>query len=155
MNKMFKKAQEEMVGFALILIIVSIIILVFVSLTLTSPPSDEIQSTEVENFLQALLQHTTTCEDNLGYLPVQRLILKSKSGGNCLDERSFKEALEQEVEEITDNVWRIDKEGGYTLMITSEQETILEITKGNVSSNYKAASPVILPGVDISFKAYF
>lgn len=155
-SAMPKRAQEEMVGFGLIIIIVSIIILVFVALTLTRPQAEEVESYEIESFLQALLQHTTDCEDYLEHLSIQKLILRCKNRGRCLDERDTCEVLNETLEEIVEGVWRVKEEGGYELLITSGEKEMLRLSEGNKTNNYKGALQ-ILPGEDleVSFKAYF
>ncbi len=153
-----RQGQEEMVGFALILIIVAIIILAFVAITLTRPPGDEIESYEVDSFLQALLQHTTDCRDNLEYLSIQKLIFRCGSGEICLDQRDTCEVLNDTLITLVDNIWKIDEEGGYILTITSGEETMLELSKGNSTRDYKTANqPLSRAGgepMQISFKAY-
>ena len=44
----FKKAQEEIVGFSMIIVIVAVILLIFLSFSLKSPPKSEVESFEVE-----------------------------------------------------------------------------------------------------------
>jgi len=150
-----KKGQEEMVGFALILIIVAVIILVFIAITLTRPQKEEVESYEVESFLQALLQHTTDCEDYLEYLSVQKLISRCDSGGRCLDERDTCVVLNETLEGLVEGAWEIKDKGGYLLEIISGQNIILSLSGGNITSSYKGAIQ-ILPGenMEVSFKAY-
>ena len=75
-----KKAQEEMVGFSLIIIIVAIIILVLFSVSLRSKGNIQ-ESYETDNFMQAFLQYTTECSVSYSsnYLDVRRLIRKYSS----------------------------------------------------------------------------
>ena len=150
--------QEEMVGFALIMIIVAVIILVFIVLTLTKPQTQEIESYEVESFLQALLQHTTDCEDYLEYLSIQKLIFKCKSGGRCLDNRDTCEVLSEILESVISSVWEVKEQVGYELLIISDEDVMLNISKGNITENYRGAiQPFSRAGqpMQISFKAYF
>jgi hypothetical protein len=151
-----KKAQEEMVGFALIIIIVAVIIIVFISLTLTRPQTEVVESYEVNSFLQVLLQHTTDCEDNLEYLSLQKLIFRCDSGGRCLDDRDTCDVLNDTLEEIISQTWQ--KEQGYELIITSEQEIIYELSYGNVTNTYKGAVQPFSRGgeaMQVSFKVYY
>ena len=152
-----KQGQEEMVGFALIIIIVAVIILVFVALTLTKPEREEVESYEVESFLQALLQHTTDCEDNIEYLSVQKLIFKCNVKARCLDERDSCVVLNDTLKEIIDNAWLVD-DGGYVLEITSGEDVMLSLSKGNTTSSYQVGSQAFSRAGErmmISFKAYF
>ena len=62
MHKQKNKGQEEMVGFALIVIIVAIILLVIIGLSLgTRGNREAVQSYEAESFLSAALQYTSNC----------------------------------------------------------------------------------------------
>jgi len=56
-----KKAQEEMVGFALIIIVVAVILLVFLSIGLRKDGREDVESYEVASFIQSLLQYHTSC----------------------------------------------------------------------------------------------
>src|SRR3989338_7985995 len=56
-----KRSQEEMVGFALIIILVSIILLVFLAFSLSKSKTESTESYEVNSFLQSTLQYTTAC----------------------------------------------------------------------------------------------
>ena len=154
---MKKRAQEEMVGFALIMIIVAVIIIVFIALTLTKPKTEEIESYEVESFLQALLQHTTDCEDNLEYLSIQKLIFKCNIRGRCLDERDSCVVLNETLEEVITSAWRIRDGGGYLLEIISGEDVILSLSGGNATSSYKVADQSFSragESMRISFRAY-
>ena len=157
MIKRNRRAQEEMVGFALIIIIVAVIILVFVVLTLTKPRAEEIESYEVESFLQALLQHTTDCEDNLEHLSVQKLVFRCNTGGRCLDERDSCVVLNETLSDMIDKAWRVKQGEGYLLEIISGEEIILSLSKGNITSSYKVADQLFSragESMQISFKAY-
>ena len=69
-----KYGQEEMVGFALIMIIVAIILLIFLSFSLGKSEKETVESYEVESFIQSMSQYTTDCRDNLEYVSIQKLI---------------------------------------------------------------------------------
>ena len=62
-----KKAQEEMVGFALIIILVAVILLIFLGFSLRDQEKETIESYEVESFIQSFLQYTSDCRDNLEF----------------------------------------------------------------------------------------
>src|SRR4030042_5939088 len=77
------KAQDEMVGFALIIIIVAVIFIVFVSIYLNKPKEKTVDY-QANSFVQSMLQYTTICEDeNLENLTVQDLMAKCKEGNPC------------------------------------------------------------------------
>ena len=70
-----KSAQEEMVGFGLIIVLVAIIFIVFIAIYLKKPV-EVTEDYEIGSFIQSTLQYTTICEDNNGNVTVQDLIKK-------------------------------------------------------------------------------
>lgn len=155
LNGKSRKGQEEMVGFALIIMIVAIIIIVFISLTITKP-KQEVESYEVESFIQALLQYTSSCESNLEFLDIQGLISKCKSGFKCLDERDACDVLNETLKDMVSKAWQIkDRPAkGYELKVISEQKALISISDGNKTGDYKG-SIQRLSGFDMSFKVYY
>src|SRR3989338_10673769 len=86
---MNKKAQEEIVGFALILLLVVIIGMVFMSISLRKQPASEQDDKEVSNFLDAMLQYTSDCESSFStYLNMKDLIKACYNNEACLSGRS-------------------------------------------------------------------
>lgn len=135
------KGQEEIVGFSLIIIIVAVVILVFLVLMISTKEESEIESYEIQSFLQAVLQHTTECADNNGYKSVQRLIMACGDGKFCENnERDSCRVLEETLREITSESWSIGKYKGYKLEVEIEGDDLIEpIEEGNLSSSYKGA----------------
>ena len=139
-----KKAQEEMVGFGLIIIIVAVILLVFLGFYLRDSPKEIVESYEVESFIQGFLQHTTDCKDsgNLEYLSIKQLIFSCNDREKCLDKRESCEVLESTLTNLVKASWQVGLDTpvkGYELNITSETTLILFIKEGNMTKNYKGA----------------
>lgn len=159
--KKLKRGQEEIVGFALILIIVSVILLVFISFSLKNSSRTEMQSYEVEGFLQATLQQTSICEDYSEKLSVQRLIFSCDNGEICSDGESTCDVLNSTLQEICEKSWNIREEAlikGYELKIIKEEKEIFVISKGNSTNNYKVSmQDFSRRGQDYSmlFRAYY
>ncbi len=148
MDKIFSKSgQEEMVGFALIIILVSVILLVFLGIFLSrGSGSESVESYEVESFVQASLQYTTDCKDNFGYLSVRELIFDCDDEETCLDERDTCEVLNSTLREIIEESWDVGQESpvkGYNLEIiyneVYNEENSFILNKGNVTSNSKGS----------------
>ena len=116
-----KKAQEEMIGFALIIIVVAVIILVFIGFSLKSPQKEAVESYEINSFIQSFLQQTSDCRDNLEYLSIQKLIFDCNDGEICLDGRNTCEVLDSTLRGITEESWKIEESPikGYNLEIIS------------------------------------
>jgi hypothetical protein len=154
-----KRAQEEMVGFALIVIIVAVIILVFLSFALRSDENSN-ESYEVNSFVQALLQHTTDCEDNLDYLRVQRLIFQCAEGKRCLDGRDSCEALNNTLESLLGQIWKIQErpEKGYSLTIIAREEVLIQLEEGEPTNSFGYGIQTFSWGgnsIDMNFKVYY
>lgn len=156
------KGQEEMVGFALIIIIVAIILLVFLAFSLNAPQKEAVESYEVESFINVFLQYTTDCAETYepNYLSVQKLINSCNRGETCSDNRLSCEVLESTLTDIIEESWKTGEESpvkGYELKILSNSQDMLVIRDGNQTSSYKG-SFVQLSGAgspEIYFTAYY
>lgn len=152
-----KRAQEEMVGFALIIIVVAVIILIFLGFSLKDSNKEAVESYEVESFIQSFLQYTTDCRDNLEPLSVQSLIDDCKLDRLCLDGRETCEVLNSTLKGIVEESWKIGEDRpikGYELMILSNGEEMLKFNAGNITVNSKS-SVQFLKDTDVLFTAHY
>ncbi|MFA7707931.1 MAG: hypothetical protein WCX73_03205 [Candidatus Pacearchaeota archaeon] len=152
-----KSGQEEMVGFALIMIIVAVILLIFLSFSLGKSEKETVESYEVESFIQSMLQYTTDCRDNLEYLPVQKLIFDCYDKKKCIDKRDTCEVLNSTLKEIVKESWKIEGDRpvkGYGLEIIVEGEKRIIIKEGNVTGNSKG-STTPFSNYEIFFNVYY
>jgi len=160
-----KRAQEEMVGFALILIIVSVIILVFFSLSMKNKGVVE-ESYVIDNFLQALLPYTTDCVIGGNIADIDKLIKKCSSEGSqlCFEDpngRNYCEALNDTLERLIQSSWMVREESfykGYDFKIIDyslEENPILltNITRGIKTSTFKGSLQNI-EDLNIIFNVY-
>ena len=141
-SKINKSAQEEMVGFALIVIIVAVILVILLAFWLRSPRGQGVESYEVESFIQSSLQLTTDCRDSFRFLSVQNLIFECNDRQTCSDGRNSCQVLEAVLREIIEESWKTGENRplkGYSLNITSNDEELLGITQGNLTNNYKGS----------------
>ncbi len=154
-----KSGQEEMVGFALIMIIVAVILLIFLSFSLGGGKKEIVESYEVESFLQAILQYTSDCEDNLEYLPIRKLIFDCQDDKMCLDEQNTCEVLNSTLTDIIKESWKIEGDRpikGYEFKIIVEGEKMLLLKEGNITQNYKGAFQLLgKRDTEIFFTAYY
>ncbi len=157
---MRRKAQEEMVGFVLIIIIVSVILLVFLGFSLRSSKKIELTSYEVQGFLQSILRTTSDCEDAGGFLSVQKLIFSCDDEEICESDVNACDSLNSALNGILEETWQVREDApikGYELKILSENMN-LSIKEGNVTQNYRGASELVPrrgEGYDISFNLYY
>ena len=155
------KAQEEMVGFALIIIIVAVILLVFIGFSLRNSQKENVESYEIDSFIQAFLQYTTDCKDldNLKYRSVQNLIADCSDNEKCFNGRETCDVLNSTLKGIVEESWKVVGDRpvkGYELEIKSDETEILLIKKGNVTKNYKSSmQPLGKKDIDIFFTAYY
>jgi hypothetical protein len=156
MMKKFKKAQEEMVGFAVIMIVVAIILLVLLGISLNNSNKDAVESHEVDSFIQSFLEYTTDCRDNSEYLSVRKLIIKCSNEARCSDGRNTCSVLNSTLEGIIDESWVVGEDTpivGYELRIISDEEDLLVLREGNVTASSKTGDQS-LPRTKIFFTAY-
>ena len=153
-----KKAQEEIIGFALIIILVAVILLVFLGFSLRDQEKEAVESYEVESFIQSFLHYTSDCRDNLEFLSVQKLISGCSNNVMCLDGRLTCDVLEPILKGIAEESWSTGKERpvkGYELKINSFGEELLELKEGNITSNLKGSVQFLPNNIEIFFTAYF
>ena len=134
-----KRAQEEIVGFAIILIIVAIILLVFISATVKNKDR-ELESYEVSGFVQAFLQYTTECQSTREDLNVMGVIKSCSRKIDCLNGEYSCEVLENTLRDILEESWQVGEEypqKGYKLEIIEEgnEEPLVEINEGDFDEN--------------------
>jgi hypothetical protein len=101
-----KRAQQEMVGFVIIVVIVTIIGVIFLSLTAFKVDKTRKSSIEVSNFLQAAMYYTTDCASDYypRYREMQDLIkdCNKNSEKKCKDGRKVCDALESFMKKALD-----------------------------------------------------
>jgi maltodextrin utilization protein YvdJ len=156
-----KIAQEEMIGFVLIMIIVAVIILVFLGFSLSGSKKESVESYETESFMQAVLQYTTDCQDDLGELNIQKLMFECYDEEKCSDERETCSVLDSNLKEMLKESWKTGEESpikGYELRIVSEEREIEYIFEGENSGNSKGSyQSLSKSGVDLEifFTVYY
>lgn len=141
-----KRAQEEIVGFSMIIVLVSVILLILLSISLKSGSESTVESYQASSFLQSLIQETSDCRsmDNLKYYSIKELISKchfgSLNGGeeNCFDGKDACDVLLENIETTSNKSWNpgIGEDfpvKGYLLNITAENEVFKQIEAGNIT----------------------
>jgi ABC-type branched-subunit amino acid transport system substrate-binding protein len=104
--KFDKKAQQEIVGFVLIVVLVVIGLMVYLVFSLKSDENDN--SVEVENILNALMKHTTDCA--IVYEPdyddFEELFKSAHKGKTCsnIDESAL-DYLNETLREVLDDIF--------------------------------------------------
>jgi len=161
LNKKRKSGQEELVGFAIIIIIVSIILVVFLGSYLKKSPIQSANSYEADNFVQVILQYNTKCETTLKNLTVQDLIFSCVEGQKCNTNENSCVVLNQTLKSMIEASWPAG-EGwpykGYEFNITSKEGNVLSFSKGNITRNSKGSMQDFAKGQEqilVGFTAYY
>jgi len=152
------RGQEEIAGFAIIIIVVAVILVVFLSFSLRKP-SQDIQSYQADSFVQSFLAYTTECSKTYetDYLSIRQLIEACSNNEICLDERDSCEVLNLTSQNIIKESWNIQEGSfikGYNLDITYSGKTILSLKEGNMTNNYKSSIQSLPDRIDIKFRVY-
>jgi hypothetical protein len=128
-----RKAQEEIIGFVMIVLIVSVIFLIFIGISLRRSGNEEpAKSKDIYQFLESSMRTTSECTINYGsaYLSIGELLqrcyqdkdlrtnTKCSSGGNACD------VLNKTLSNIFDISWQVSPEAvikGYEFTSTQSQ----------------------------------
>lgn len=153
---MMKKGQEEIVGFVVVMVLVSVVLLVVLGLSFS--PSSSISSKNIEQFLQSSLEYTTDCA--LRYVPdyarVKDLVNECKQNSLCIDSRNACDVLNDTMKGLISEGLQIGPERpfvGYTLNIYNSlnqtqdlsPETILYAQEGNCNGTSRRGASIVLP----------
>jgi hypothetical protein len=153
--------QEEMVGFALIVIIVAVILLVFLSLSFSKRNTQTVQSYEVENFLKTSLQYTTNCEFyREGYVSLETLIFKCYENKTCINGNNGCVVLGTTLKEMLNESWKAGSDKpiqGYVLNISINGQQLKSFKEGNTTLNSRGDTELRNKGsasLEISLDVY-
>lgn len=134
---MNKKAQQEIVGFVLIVVLVVVGLMAYLTISLRGPPEND-ESPEVENILNALMKHTTDCAlfSAPHYEDYEDLFRSAYQGESCnnLDETAL-DYLNQSIREVLRDMMITEARiKGYEFQFFEEDGAgILMFSEGNTS----------------------
>ncbi len=164
-----KKAQNEIIGFVVIIIIVSVIGLIFLSLSIGRGEGVKKTSVEISDFLQSAMYYTTDCAG--GYVPnykdLQDLIKACYRNEKCLDDEMACKVLEKDFSAVIHESFQVSNVGrnkAYKLIIyyrdldIDEDEEILLISEGdfvNCSSETGASQAIFMDNGNINVELEF
>ena len=145
-----KKAQQEMVGFVLIILLIVIIGLVFMTFGKRKPRPEE--NIQVSSLLEAILDYTTECTHGIESISMQELIKGCYYGDTCsnLDPPAacqYLNDLSRDILDKTIEVSEIDERPikGYILTIKYPERTDknIEIRKGELKGKARGSTRYI------------
>ena len=151
-KSLHKRAQEEIVGFSMIIVIVAVILIIFLSISLNSNKKNTVESYEVESFLQSVTQKTSDCRsmDNLRYYSIKELVFKCYSGASsgiaemCFDTRNTCDVLLNDIGILSNKSWNPGAGEdfpvkGYLLNITADGVSFETLGYGNQTKSSKGS----------------
>jgi len=151
--KLKNKAQQEMVGFILIVVLVMIGLVVFLVISARVSPK-ETSSLKVENMLGAIMKQTTDCDAEPFYKNFEDLFKECYQGSQCnnLDESACKylnESLTKTLETLMDSEATVSAyQMDFSSRDDSGQSGILRISAGNCTGEVSGAQRSIVSGSD-------
>lgn len=149
LSEVFKKGQEEIVGFIVIVVLVVIIGLVLLGLNLGGEKKSTIESTEASHLLDGLMEFTSDCKIGISYRPVGELFEDCYSGMLCEDGFEACEVLNKTLVGIFESGLRVG--GGRPLegfefvsnyVLDDSDEEIIRLIEGNCTGKILGASRV-------------
>jgi len=157
-----KRSQEEMVGFVLIIIIITIIGLFFVFI-MSHQTKPYASSSEVESFLESSLLYTTSCsfEETSPPYNIQDLISACLQNQTCSDGTNSCDILNQTFSNLIESAFNINQESkykAYKLNIQQYGNNIIDLKKGNLTANFYGADIKFFTSsgsMNITLRLYF
>lgn len=152
------RAQHEIVGFVLIVVIV-VIIGLFLLVFYIRQPAVEHKSLDVQNFLQASIEYTTECSLSIEPLNLEDLIKSCYKNERCLNEKMACGVLESNLKELVHESWLVSPDKpvkAYFLELYYEEkdeedeergkfskQEILKLNEGNCTGSKTGAEHLI------------
>lgn len=141
MKRKDKKAQHEIVGFVLIVVIV-VVIGLFLLVFYLRQPATKHKSLDAQNFLRASMAYTTECSESIEPLSLEDLIKSCDNNDVCLNGELACDVLNNTLSELTHESWLVSadrSENAYFIDIYYEErkeeeiigKEILSLEEGN------------------------
>tara|TARA_B100000315_G_scaffold215748_1_gene215232 strand:+ start:25 stop:462 length:438 start_codon:yes stop_codon:yes gene_type:complete len=134
-----KKAQTEIIGLVVIVILFIVIAVIFVKLS-TAPKSKSVikESVEVSNLLNAVVK-LTPCKEDKELSSLSDIIAECENQQYCNE--NCKEYIEKQVNNVMSSA--LDKKKSYNMIITKRGDTFIE--QGDCKGDTVFADTIILP----------
>ena len=140
-----KLAQQEIVGFVLIVVLVVVALMIYLTITLRTTEKNE-GSLEVTNMLDAIMKQTTNCA--IVYVPdydnFEDLFKSSYNNERCRNLNILAEDyLEEKIKEVLSEIVKSEASvTGYELRfyVREENRGLLQIEEGNCTSSTKKSA---------------
>ena len=112
MDKVRKKAQEEIVGFVIIVVLVAVITIIFLGISLRNGNNQKsLESEQIASFLSAVGEVTTNCTiPENSPKTISQLIVRCSDGDICSDEISSCKVLEENLKGMLDSSYLVGQD---------------------------------------------
>jgi hypothetical protein len=162
MIKFGRRAQEEIVGFVMIVLIVVIIFVILLGIFLRQDgPSERLDSSKAYQFLESALEHTTDCAINFepSFSNVGDLIKECDSGSRCTSGETACEVLNSTLVELIDVSFELgpnaDEKGivfeAYYSSNFSRDDIII-VSRGECGDNFRGSDKPVVGKIKSSLK---
>ena len=160
MRKINRRAQEEMVGFVMIVVIVAIVFLIFLGIFIRNrAPSTNNNAQDLSQFLDSVMEYTSDCVVNEpSYARVGELVSYCNSKDLCGNGNSSCNVLNETLGNIFNaslemlNIGQDRPYSGYVLNMTYNENVSSWVSRefliksyGNCSSSYRGSKDYLTP----------
>lgn len=159
--KIDRRGQEEITGFVLIVVLVSVVLVIILGIMLRSGVSEGRESRDVYQFMESALRYTTDCATNYGgaYYTLGDLVDVCDSSAGCVDGRTGCEAFNKTFSNMLEISWKAGANRsikGYVWQIdygaNDSKRKIMGGGKGVCNSSFVGSSYPIKENMDISLR---
>ncbi|MBP9687922.1 hypothetical protein KBD68_04665 [Candidatus Woesebacteria bacterium] len=148
---MRKRGQEELVGFAVVIVLVTIVVLVILGFMATQRSPSVIESTGTAAILSASLGQITTCETNLEVLSVSQTLALCSRNERCLDETPACSIANQTFTTIFTEAIPVGADfplQGFEFKASVKNNSVISISKGSKTGIIQTARQSIQSGTE-------
>ncbi len=153
---MKKKGQEEIVGFIMIIVLVSVILTIFLGISLRQKTPIRAESIEVYQFLASMSEYTSSCAIRFvpDYSSVSELFENCLDGNRCIDGKDSCDVLNNTLTGTFQKAWLAGNKAeikGYRFKANyvtgngsegAKEEKIAELNAGNCTLDSRGAEYV-------------
>jgi hypothetical protein len=146
---MNKKAQEEIVGFVVVVVLVVIALVIILGLFLNFNKYEQnLESLEIRQFLESYSVVSSECSQEYEPLTMENLIIACKNEEFCDENKNSCEILEYETSFMLNESFKIGKDAyikSYEFSVTEENKKFIELKAGSNCSDsvYGSEYPII------------
>ncbi len=154
-----KKGQEEIVGFVLIVLLITVILVIFLGIYLSGKNKDlSVESSEVSQFVEAMMQYSSDCSLNQGFSYENLGDLATNcatSNSLCENGKSACEVLKNSTKEAIESSWVFGSNSpnrAYRFTIKAGNTTLVSQGSGGACSSSRGSGGKPLQEVSFNLK---